>query len=116
MRRILFPGLLLLAVLQLHAGEGHYPFSDIPEKLLKNAKLVKRLDQTEFRIINTGETVTRHHYVITVLNEEGDRDAVLVEPYDKLTRISSIEGSLYDANGKEVRRVKTKDMMDLSAI
>lgn len=93
-----------------------YPVSSIPENLKKNANVVKRMEETEFRIVNTGEAVLYHKYVLTVLNENGDHDAALVEYYDNLQKITSIEGAIYDAAGNQIKKLKSKDVMDLSAV
>lgn len=111
--RILF--LLLLAPFAAMAGDIKYPVKSIPEPLLKNAHVVKRVEEIEFRIINTGETVYRKKYAITILNENGDEHAGFSEFYDKLHQITSIEGALYDAMGNQLKKLKSKDVQDLSA-
>jgi hypothetical protein len=98
------------------AQERKYPVSEIPPALLKKADVVKRVEQIEFHVISTSETVLRTKYAYTILNERGDRHAYLVEYYDKLRRISSIDGALYDGNGNLLRKVKGKELMDLSAV
>jgi hypothetical protein len=115
MRRIFSVGFLLLCFFA-NAGDIKYPVSSIPENLKKNANVVKRMEEYEFRIINTGEAVLRHKYALTVLNENGDDNAVLVEYYDQLEKINSIEGALYDASGNQLKKMKTKDATDLSAV
>src|SRR6478672_3907196 len=82
-----------------HASDIKYPASAIPEKLRKDAHVVKRMEENEFRIISTGETVLHHHYALTILDENGDDNALMVEYYDQLSQIKSIEGALYDASG-----------------
>jgi hypothetical protein len=116
MQRFFLLTLILSSFLLANASDIKYPASAIPENLKKNANVVKRMEQFEFRIISTGEAVLVHKYALTVLNENGDDNAALVEYYDKLQKINSIEGSLYDASGKEVKKLKSKDIMDLSAV
>lgn len=98
------------------ANDNKYPAAAISEELRKNANAVKRMETIEFRIINTGEAVLYRKYAITVLNENGDEHATFVEYYDKLRKINSIEGTLYDASGKELKQLKSKEIMDLSAV
>lgn len=93
-----------------------YPASAIPESLKKDANVVKRMETIEFRIINTGEAVLYHKYALTILNENGDDNAALVEYYDKLQKINSIEGALYDAAGNQLKKLKSREIMDLSAV
>jgi transglutaminase-like putative cysteine protease len=87
----------------------------IPDSLLKNANVVKRLEQTTFEVFSSKEVVMRYRYVVTVLNEKGDRDAVFQEWYDKFRKIDNIEGSLYDANGKLIKKLKKLDIKDYAA-
>ena len=116
MQKVFLPVLISFSFFMANASDIKYPASAIPEGLKKNANVVKRMEEFEFRIINTSETVLIHKYALTILNENGDDNAVLVEYYDKLQKINSIEGALYDAEGKELKKLKSKDVMDLSAV
>jgi hypothetical protein len=98
------------------AADGDYPVWKIPANLTKGANAVVRLEEMRFEIINTGRTATTHHYVLTILNENGDKWAEFVEWYDKSREIESVEGILYDANGKQLKKVKRKDLEDLSGV
>lgn len=111
-----FLAAVLMAGSWASAGDIKYPAGAIPENLKKDAHVVKRMEQFQFRIINTGEAVLIHKYALTVLNENGDGNAVLVEHYDKLQKVISIEGALYDASGTQLKKMKMKDAMDLSAV
>lgn len=106
----------LLSQLPVHAGEGEYAVSKIPLTLLKNANAVLRLEELHFEINSTRRTVLTNHYVITVLNEKGDFWAECSEYYDKHREIASVEGILYDAGGKQLKRIKKKDMQDMSGV
>lgn len=105
---------LFLLSQSLWAGNGDYAVSKIPAALLKNAHAVKRMETLRFEVINTGEAVLRKKYAITVLDENGDRFAAFVEYYDKLHELKNIEGVLYDAEGRELKRLKNKQVLDLS--
>ena len=96
------------------AGDGVYAASKIAPVLLKNANAVLRLEELRFEIINSGKAVFKNHYVITVLNENGDYWAEFSEYYDKYRKIESVEGILYDAAGGQLKKIKTKDTEDIS--
>ncbi|MFC0771708.1 DUF3857 domain-containing protein [Terrimonas alba] len=100
----------------LYAGDGDYAVSKIAPALLKNANAVLRFEEIRFEVISTKQTKFRNHYVITILNEKGDRWAGFSEYYDKHREVSSVEGILYDASGKQLKRIKKKDLMDLSGV
>ena len=98
------------------AGDGDYAVSRISPPLLKGANAVLRFEERRFEIKSTREAVLRNHYVITILNESGDDWADMVEYYDKHHQIESVEGILYDANGKQLKKIKKKDLEDFSGV
>ena len=112
--------LLFLTVLFLYfnvfAGDGDYAVSKIAPALLKNADAVVRLEDISFEIKSTHETYERTHLVITILNENGDKWADFVEGYDKLQEFITADGALYDATGKLLKRMKNKDLQDVSGV
>lgn len=95
-------------------GEGEYAVSKIPDSLLKNANAVLRLEETRYDVKNIKSYVVFYHYVITVLNENGDKWSRFSEWYDKLQTIKNVEGNLFDANGVQIKKMKWKDLQDLS--
>jgi hypothetical protein len=113
--RILLPVLALLSFGTAVAADA-YPVSAIPLQLLKNADRVVRLQEQQFEIISTHETVLREHFVLTILKESADEHAQLQVPYGKLMQVTSIEGALYDAYGKQLRKLKSKEVRDYSAV
>ena len=106
--------LSLFASLACYGKEIDYSVHLIPKELLKNANVVKRMEEIRFEVINTGETVLYRKYALTILNEAGDEHAAFYEWYDKLKSIRSIEGNLYDMMGNELKKVKNKDIQDVS--
>ena len=114
--RIAAACIFLLVTLSALAGDGEYAVSKIPPGLLKNANAVLRFEDIRFELLNTKEAIETNHYVITILNENADDWADFQEYYDKLQEINSVEGILYDANGKQLKRIKTKDLQDISGV
>src|SRR5690242_14482129 len=98
----------------LYAGSGDYAVSKISPALLKNANAVLRFEDIKFEVVSTKEAIETRHYVITILNENADEWAEFEDYYDKLRQINSVEGYLYDANGKELKKMKFKDLQDIS--
>lgn len=97
-------------------GETKYPVAAIPATLLTNADAVLRMENLEYELKGRDEAVFRNHYAITILNANGDKWGQLVEDYDKLKEISSIDGYLYDAEGRQLRKLKNKDIQDVSGV
>lgn len=115
-RIVLFMLLMSFTPRLIFAGEGDYSVRNISPVLLKNANAVLRHEQIQFQVKSVTETVLRNHYVITILNENGDSWAQFSEYYDKHSRIVSAEGILYDAGGKIIKRIKRKDFEDVSGV
>jgi transglutaminase-like putative cysteine protease len=104
----------LLATLSSYAGK--YPSTEIPAALLKNAHAVKRMEEIRFEIKSLNETIHTRRFALTILDEQGQDYADLVVGYDKLRKVSSIEGTLYDAAGNQLKKVKGKEIKDVSAV
>lgn len=112
-------GCLLLAVWIAHPAEAkdpEYPVATIPAALKENAHAVKRWEEVTLKIVDPGETRYTYHYVITILNEQGAEHAMFAEGYDMLKDIRSIRGALYDASGKQIRKLKHSDIQDVSGV
>ncbi len=115
-KRVVIILLSFLFYLPARAGDGDYAVAKISPALLKNAHAVLRLEELRLEIINSGKAVFKNHYVITILNENGDYWADFSEYYDKFRKIGSVEGILYNAEGKQLKRVKTKEIEDLGGV
>lgn len=100
----------------VHAADGEYAFNKINPALLKNASVVKRFEIVRFEIKDAGSAVYYYKYALTILNEGGDKFAGITEGYDKFHSIKSIEGHLYDADGKKIKSVKKSEVSDYSAV
>lgn len=80
----------------------------------ENASIIVRLEEKNVQIKSKSSAVIRNHYVYTVLNAGGDKYAEFITHYDKLRKIVSIDGALYDADGNKIRSVKKGEIKDYS--
>lgn len=96
-------------------AQPKYPVNAIAPALLKNAHVVKRLEEQYFEIKKLNEAVYLRTVALTILDEGGQDEAELVVHYDKLHKVTLIEGALYDAAGNLVKKAKGKDIEDISA-
>jgi hypothetical protein len=115
-KRLTIAFVFIFYFLSCFAGEGDYAVSKIPADLLKHAHVIKRMEKISFEVINTGEAILYKKYALTIMDENGERQAGFLEFYDKLHEIKNIEGTLYDANGKELKRLKNKQIIDLTGM
>lgn len=99
---------------QAGSGDGEYAIANIPAALLKNANVVKRIDDIRFEITEKNQARLYQKVAYTILNEQGDRWAYFSTGYDKLRSIESFDGSLFDASGKKIKSLKKSDIKDVS--
>lgn len=107
---------LLLAILcsaEVLTVQGqNYAVSNIPYFLRQNANQVVRSHKYTFEVINKSKAVSTEHMVITLLNPNAEAATDQTFYYDKIIKIEKIEGAVYDAEGKLVRKIKSKDVQD----
>jgi len=91
--------------------------SSIPDSLRKDANSVIRYSYDELKIHSPTNVVHKHHEVITVLNEKGDRHALQEFLYHRrYDTYSYVDMKLYDSLGNVLKKYHKSDMYDVSAI
>ena len=90
-----------------------YAISAIPDTLLKDANLIKRLDEHRIQVKDAGKAVYHYKTAYTVLNEFADDASQNMERYDKFRKIGDINCALYDAMGAKIKTLKKSDIQDL---
>jgi hypothetical protein len=113
MKKILLTTILLAGSIYTWAQEG-YPVKDIPDSLLKKADAVIRNDISEIIIHNEKSYTHKITRAITILSEKDKEYANYYMGYDLFSSISSFKGTVYDANGKKVKKIKESDLIDRS--
>lgn len=93
----------------------HYAVDKIPAELKKNANAVIRVNDIHYEIISPERARQEIKYAITVLKEGALEMSLFTEMYDKFIRVNEISGTIYDAKGKRVKRIKNEDIIDRSA-
>ena len=105
-------GMYLLGPLAV-LGQSDFSVDKINPALIKDANAVVRLDELVWEIKSQGEAVQKNRTVVTILNESGEEEhGALYVRYDKFTKISDISGTLYDASGKQVKKLRNSDIED----
>lgn len=92
-----------------------YKASTIPEELItKQATAVMREYNESYTYYAPDKGTSKVHYIITVLNKNGESWAECSIPYDKMNKISHFSGKMYDSEGKQVKKLKSSDINDVS--
>jgi len=88
--------------------------ASIPDSLKKHADAVIREYQVTYNRTGAGSYSREVHLVATILNSNGRDEANLVVMYDHNSNVSQIGGTVYDAHGKTVKRLRNKDIRDFA--
>src|ERR1700748_981558 len=77
-----------------------YVAANIPDSLKENANSVVRYSDITQTIKGAGKLTVKHHTIVTILNEKGDREAIMSMSYNKkFDTYSGIEMHVYDEKG-----------------
>ncbi len=113
MRLSLVVTLNFLIIFTLNAQD--YSSFSLSPLLIKKADAIKRDEVMEITIKSPKTAVYKHTYVYTVFNAKGADYAAYVGYYNKFFSIEDIEGKLFNAMGKEIKKVRKKDIADQSS-
>lgn len=117
MRYIIKQWILILlmssSILSASAGDPDYNAANIPAALKEKAHAVLRTGETVVHMTDLKEVRVTYTYAITVLDPQGADYAALSWGYDKLCELKSLRGAIYDAAGKQVKKIRSSDFKDL---
>jgi hypothetical protein len=97
------------------ATDPKYPVSAIPDDLKKDVNAVVREDKAIYKIISQGKSSLYVYLAVTILNEKGNDYAQQVIHFDKSSRVKDINGFSYDEFGKQIKKLRNKDIYEQSA-
>ncbi|AOW08324.1 DUF3857 domain-containing protein [Flavobacterium gilvum] len=98
------------------AQKTDYSSFTITDSLKQNADAVVRLNQFDIVIASQRSMNIKTKRVVTVLNENGLEAIEAYSNYDKSSPVKSILATVYDAFGKEIKKIKRGDFKDVSAV
>ena len=106
--------LLFTIAIAYGGNKNKYPFSDVPQALLKNSSAVLRNKTVVFERNDLNSSKQKMSYAITILNKGGERFSYFVQPYFKFARVSNVSAVVYDKNGKKVKKIAKDDILDIA--
>ena len=113
--KMLLVALVVFTTFTVQSQKNDYSALLIADSLKENANAVVRLNQIDIVIASQRNMVINSTRIITVLNEKGLSEIDAVENYNKKTTVKDIGATIYDAAGKEIKKIKRKDFKDNSA-
>ncbi len=114
MRIFYFAGLLLCC--SICSAQTNFPVSSIDQSLTTNANAVVRLDESVVDVSSRDKMVVQRKRVITILKKAGESSINPYAHYDKRRKLSDISAVIFDENGIEIKKIKKRDFLDVSAV
>ncbi len=96
------------------ADEPKFPVNQIPEEMKKGMYAVIRHKEIRVDILSKSSSSYYSKQVITILNAKAKDYAIVGVGYDKLRTIKFMRAVVYDALGKEIKKLKQSDIADQS--
>jgi len=106
--------IVLMAQQSWAADEPAYAVSGIPEEMKKGMYAVIRSKEIRLDIQSKSSSSFYLRQVITILNQQAKNYAYIKVGYDKLSTIKLLKATVYDASGKEIKKLKQSDINDQS--
>ncbi|MBZ4037194.1 DUF3857 domain-containing protein [Flavobacterium sp. 17A] len=116
MKKLFCALFFLIFIFNSSAQKGDYLLFTVADSLKENANAVVRLDQRDIVITSQRSMNIKVQRVVSVLNNKGMEEVDAYQYYDKSTSVKNIEATVYDAFGKEIKKIKRKDFIDRSAV
>lgn len=101
-----------MCFLALNAQE--YAVNNIPKEVKEGAYAVVRKDNVSVELLAVNKAKYSRQMAISVLNKSGLDYSVYRIFYDSGTKINKFTAVVYDENGKEIKKLKGKDLIDAS--
>ncbi|GAB1446540.1 MAG: DUF3857 domain-containing protein [Cyclobacteriaceae bacterium] len=95
--------------------QSNYSVGLIPDGLKEGANVIVRNKEEHFNIKSKSSASFYSFEAITILNSKGREHAVKAVHYDLLTKVVRLQASVYDGNGKLIKKLKLSDFEDRSA-
>ena len=89
-----------------------YVAATIPDSLKENANSVVRYSFEDDIVKEPGKMVSKIHRIVTVLNEKGDDEGIMVLGYNKYYSYSDILMRVFNEKGDLIKKYHKSDMED----
>ena len=120
----MFPKKIFILPIFLLFFFSHFTYSQdlnltaltISDELKENANAVVRDNSVEITIEDVDKMTVSRRKVVTVLNKLGKSDARIGASYDNDTKITKLTAIIYNAFGKQIKKYRERDFLDISAV
>lgn len=88
----------------------------IPSDLRENANAVVRWEDSYIEVKAVNKMIHTNKRIVTILNSSGNSKVDAYLGYDKGVSIKKMEARIFDSKGKEIKKIKKNDFLDVSAV
>lgn len=106
--------MLFLVVQSLYAQNNLFSTLSISDNLKESANSVVREQEILVEIVSQKSYIIKKREVLTVLNSKGLNNVDANEHYSSSEKINAISAMVYNALGKELKKIRTSDFKDQS--
>jgi len=114
MRHLIYLPILLFLFHSTSAQNSEFASLLIPENLKENANSIVRNQSIDIDILSQKSMVIKTYKVVTVLNSKGLSNVDAKEYYSNSEKITFIQATIYNAFGREIKKIKKSDFKDQS--
>lgn len=114
MNRILIFFLAALLYFPSYSQNSDLNILSVPDSLKQNANAIIKLNQTTINFQSEKEMGIVTRRIVYVMNKNGEVNIGANTFYDKSTRVKTLEVTIFNQFGKEIKKVKKKDFKDQS--
>lgn len=115
MKFFYYCAILCFWVMPVFAQKNIYPVATIADSLKLNANAVVRVEQMDIDLRSQRDMRIKRKRIVTVFNEDGQSAIGAEEWYDRKRSVNSMEATIYDAFGAELKKIRRKDFKDQSS-
>ncbi|MFN8258462.1 MAG: DUF3857 domain-containing protein [Bacteroidales bacterium] len=97
-------------------AQNKYNYSTLPEELKKNANYIFWENFREFEVIDIGRAVEKVRMAVCIVDQYSKAYNGIYAPYRKFEKISGFKAEIFDQYGNSVKKLKSSDIQDVSAV
>tara|TARA_R110002049_G_scaffold86338_9_gene219663 strand:+ start:34255 stop:36162 length:1908 start_codon:yes stop_codon:yes gene_type:complete len=107
---------LFVSVFSFSQSDDVYSSFLVPIELKEKANAVVRFQKQTVEILSLDKIKVTNKRITTVYNKSGKRHVNAVAYYDGTRDIQEMQALIYDEFGEEIKKVKKRDFVDVSAV
>lgn len=97
-------------------GQMQYNYHTLPDSVKKDAMYIIWEDFEDFEVLDPGKGIEKQRLAVCVTNAHADYFNNFLVKYRKGEQVVKFDGTIYDAFGKQVKKLKNSEIRDYSSV